>query len=317
MAYSQRPLRDQFDLTAMLTLVQQHPEEHLHVVDLPYRLCSWAFDVPENSALWHDADGRLLAWAVLQSPFWAFDYAAVPDAPFVLLETIFDWAERRMHALQGTSYARPMWFLSAFAGHRHEALFAQFGWASQANVGENSWTKVMFEQNFRIQDSAGAASSVSSAVEQLPLGFSVRPLAGENEVAAYVALHRAVFQSESMTEDWRRRTLAHPDYERDIDLVLVDGEGQLRQFSVSAGSRRRGPNQLPAGQIEPFGIREDLRRTGLGRALLVECLRRMQVLGVASVFVETDNYRDAAYQFYQALGFHVARDVLVYRRDSV
>jgi ribosomal protein S18 acetylase RimI-like enzyme len=53
----------------------------------------------------------------------------------------------------------------------------------------------------------------------------------------------------------------------------------------------------------------------MGRALLVECLRRMRTLGAHTIYVETDNYRDAAYHFYQSLGFQVAHDVLVYRRD--
>ena len=37
----------------------------------------------------------------------------------------------------------------------------------------------------------------------LPDGITIRPLAGESAVTAYVALHRAVFESESMTVEWR------------------------------------------------------------------------------------------------------------------
>jgi hypothetical protein len=33
------------------------------------------------------------------------------------------------------------------------------------------------------------------------------------------------------------------------------------------------------------------------------------------VFVETDKYRNAALELYQAVGFQVIRDVLVYRKD--
>jgi mycothiol synthase len=44
----------------------------------------------------------------------------------------------------------------------------------------------------------------------LPDGITIRPLAGESEVAAYVTLHRAAFESESMTAEWRAQTLRMP-----------------------------------------------------------------------------------------------------------
>ena len=69
------------DRARMLSLVQAHPAENIHVIDLPYRLCSWALDSPANVALWESEQGELLAWAVLQSPFWSLDYALHPAAP--------------------------------------------------------------------------------------------------------------------------------------------------------------------------------------------------------------------------------------------
>jgi uncharacterized protein YfaA (DUF2138 family) len=49
----------------MEALTREFHAENLHVVDLPYRLSSWALDDPENVRLWTDAEGRLLAWIVL------------------------------------------------------------------------------------------------------------------------------------------------------------------------------------------------------------------------------------------------------------
>ena len=62
---------------SMLALTQKTATENLHVVDLPYRLSSWAFDHPDNIRLWHDDGGKLVAWAVLQTPFWTVDYASL------------------------------------------------------------------------------------------------------------------------------------------------------------------------------------------------------------------------------------------------
>jgi hypothetical protein len=106
MALIQRNYRDPTDWVSMAALVQAQGD-HLHTTDLPYRLCSWAFDEPANCALWETADGLALAWAALQSPFWCIDYAIHPAAPPDTLQTILTWANQRVLAVQGTMYARP------------------------------------------------------------------------------------------------------------------------------------------------------------------------------------------------------------------
>ena len=35
----------------MKAVIDAQPSEHLHVVDLPYRLCSWAFDEPAKDVV--------------------------------------------------------------------------------------------------------------------------------------------------------------------------------------------------------------------------------------------------------------------------
>lgn len=73
-----RAFSGEADLRAVAALVHQFPADNLHVADLPYRLSSWAFDYPDNVGLWVDADGQMLAWAVLQTPFWTLDRACHP-----------------------------------------------------------------------------------------------------------------------------------------------------------------------------------------------------------------------------------------------
>jgi mycothiol synthase len=288
----------------MLAVVQAQPGDHLHLIDLPYRLCSWAFDERANCSLWQDASGQVLAWAVLQSPFWSIDYAIHPAAPAAVLQEVLSWADHRAEASRNTPFARPMWFINAFKSHHHEQVIEAFGFHSQADVGEGSWTKVLFGRDARQLPER----------RPLPNGFRIRPLNGTNEVDAYVALHRAVFQSESMTSAWRERTLHHPAYQPELDLVLVDAEERLAGFCIGWFTPR-GQDEQPGGQIEPMGIRANVRGRGLGKALLIECLHQLRSAGATSLFVETDNYRDAAFSHYQAVGFKVARDVIVYRKN--
>ncbi len=69
------------------------------------------------------------------------------------------------------------------------------------------------------------------------------------------------------------------------------------------------------GQIEPLGVHPDYQKLGLGRAVLLEGLRRLQSRGSVSMIVETDDYRDAAVALYQAAGFEVTHKILIYRKD--
>lgn len=232
------------DWPQISAVVHAQPGEHLHVVDLPYRLCSWAFDDPANCALWEDANGRVVAWAALQAPFWSIDYAMHPAAPPDTLHAILAWADQRARAVQGTRFARPAWFINGFAGHHHAQWLENAGFHSQANVGEDSWTKVLFQRDVAPPRTPGP----------LPEGFRIRPLNGHAEADTYVALHRVVFQSESMTTDWRQRTLTHPAYLPQLDLVATNAGDQLVGFCIGWFSRL-GPGGQPAGQpLTPPGL---------------------------------------------------------------
>lgn len=299
----QRTYQGEQDQQLMMALVQSTPSANLRINDLPYRLSSWALDDPDNVGLWTDDHGHLLAWAVLQTPFWTVDYALHADAPPSLHQDVLRWIDQRIVVVRGTPYARPVWFINVFDDqHQRMANLEAHGWADQAHAEVNPWSKVYMVRS----------STEPVADAPLPAGLTIRPLAGPSEVAAYVALHRAVFQSKSMTEAWRRRTLEQPAYRPDLDLVATTADGQLAAFCVCWFDPHGA-----TGQIEPLGVRADQRGHGLASAILSEGLRRLHALGAEVVVLETDNYRDAAFALYQSVGFEVKRTVLVYRKDDV
>jgi len=41
----------------------------------------------------------------------------------------------------------------------------------------------------------------------------------------------------------------------------------------------------------------------------------LRELGAEQIFVETDNYRNAALLVYESVGFRIEHEVLVYRKD--
>jgi mycothiol synthase len=300
----QRKFSGQVDMQAMAALVQAFPADHLHVVDQPYRFSSWAFDDPENVGLWVSPSGQLLAWAVMQTPFWTIDYAYYPDVDRDLRRRLWAWTDRRARKILDTPSGHPMWYVNVFADQADRIRdLEEAGFASQADIGEDSWSKVLMAR----------VAELPAGKHAVPAGFTIRSLSGETEVEAYVTLHQAAFESKNMTVDWRRRTLRRPEYVPDLDLVAVAPDGRLAAFCVCWLDR--DSEETASGQIEPLGVHAEFSRLGLGRAILSEGSRRLAKHGARRIYVETDNYRNAALALYESVGFRVIRDVLVYRKD--
>lgn len=290
-------------LSAITALARATAADNIHTIDLPYRLASWALDNPDNVRLW-ERDGRLAAWAILQTPFWTIDYALAPEAGPDLHREVLAWADARAAGLVGMDFGRPLWFVAVRRDQtgRIRDLEA-LGFANQEHAPEDPYSQVMLAR----------PASAPVPDEPLPPGFTIRPLAGAAEVEAYVALHRAVFESRNMTAGWRMRTLERPEYRPHLDLVAVAPDGTLAAFCITwlAPDYPGGP----AGQVEPLGVAEAYRSLGLGRAVLLEGLRRLYAAGVERVFVETDSFRDGAIRLYEGAGFERLYDILVFRKD--
>jgi len=210
----------------------------------------------------------------------------------------------RAQAGVSSALGRPMWFAYAFSDQSGVIdVLEAAGFESQA-AAARPWSMVLMRHD-------PAALAVPSA---LPAGFTLRPLRALSETAVYTALHRAVFNSDSMTEEWRRTVLEHPSYDAELDLVITAPDGQLAAFCVGWLSTA-GPDGRASGQIEPLGVDSRYRGCGLGRVIADECVRRMYAKRACDVYVETDSHRDAALGLYETVGFAVQRSIIVFRKD--
>jgi ribosomal protein S18 acetylase RimI-like enzyme len=289
----------------LIALAQRSPETHLHMLDLPYRLSSWALDDPANLAVWRSNE-QVTAWALLNTPFWTIDMAIQPGREQELLPKILFWADGRARLTANSEAGHECWFIVAFEDQPEIIRILQsHGYADQSDVGEDSWSKVWLKRP-------------AAACEPIPLpeGFSLRQLKGLDEAAAYVDLHRAAFESKNMTEAWRQRTIRHPHYRPELDLVVESPNGQLAAFCIAWVGCLGAGNSL-FGQIEPLGVGEAYRGLGLGKALLHAAVSRLQAMGAQAVYVETDRQRNPALNLYQSSEFALERNVLVFRKDFV
>ena len=303
MEISERAFSGDADLQPMAELVHKFPAENLHVVNLPYRFSSWSIDYPENTRLWTDKSGNLLAWAMLQVPFWTIDYAYNPEFHEPLHLQILRWADEQAHKIVGTPSGHPAWYVSVTTSQTDRIRdLEQMSFESQESVGENSWSQVLMKHSMQ-----------RPAEARLPENFQTRLLNGASEIEAYVNLHQSVFESKNVTVEWRSRTLEHPEYIPELDLVTVAPDGQLAAFCVCWIAK--GLNGEISGQIEPLGVHADFQKIGLGGAILLESLKRLNALGARRAYVQTDSHRNAAFRLYEGAGFQIKQTILMYRKD--
>jgi ribosomal protein S18 acetylase RimI-like enzyme len=299
MNITQHPFPGRSHLPHITNLIYQHGHHQAtEVADAPYRLASWSLDHPENVALWQDQTGRLLAYAAIQEPFLTLDYAIHPDArPHNLESQIVQWAINRSPAI----------------AHRQQRTFPLYLWVNGSedpiiplleSFGfiEDDWQKITYTRPLQ-------SDHASRITYHLPPGFTLRPLNGSAEVEAYVELHRAAFQTKNMTVEWRQRTLQMPQYRPDLDLVIAAPDGRLAAFCITW----LHPNGR-TGEIEPLGVHPDFQRLGLGRAIALAALHRLQTLGATQANVTTDGERDPARQLYESIGFQRQSLLLGYGR---
>jgi ribosomal protein S18 acetylase RimI-like enzyme len=148
----------------------------------------------------------------------------------------------------------------------------------------------------------------TGAPQVVPEGFQIRSLAGEEDIPARLAVHQAVFGG-VLEVDRYRRLMRLPTYRRDLDLVAVAPDGK---FLANCLFWMDEPNAL--GQIEPVGTHPDYRRRGLARALVVEGLRRLRVLGATTAYVRPEDPNPDLIGFYESCGFRTSRRDYIYYR---
>jgi ribosomal protein S18 acetylase RimI-like enzyme len=145
-------------------------------------------------------------------------------------------------------------------------------------------------------------------VPAVPDGLTIRSLRA-SEAGDYVTLHRAAFDTLNMTDDWRERTIKHRLYTPELDLVAEDAQGRLVAFCIGWIGEVKGER---IGQIEPLGVMPEFRKRGIGRAVLLENLRRMYERGVRRVLVDAESYNPASQHLYESVGFREVSRVVKY-----
>ena len=141
----------------------------------------------------------------------------------------------------------------------------------------------------------------------LPDGFRLQSLAEDNDLAKVNRVLWRGFNHEGPPPDdvipSRARAQQTPNYRPDLNVVAVAPDGSYASYAGIWFV----PENLVA-YVEPVATDPDYRRMGLGKAAVLETLRRAKGLGANIAWVGSDQ------EFYVDMGFEVmAHSTLWYR----
>lgn len=149
---------------------------------------------------------------------------------------------------------------------------------------------------------------------KLPVGFTIRPMGGEAEIEAYVALHRSAFGTGNMTVEYRRTIMSAPDYIPELDLVVVAPNGELAAFCVCQifpdDSPRGGG--VKEGWTDPIGTHPNYQRLGLAQALIIKGMHLLKERGIDTVILGTSSENIAMQRTAEKVGFRTVSNTLWY-----
>ena len=140
----------------------------------------------------------------------------------------------------------------------------------------------------------------------LPPGFSLRCALGEHEAEQLAALHRAAFGSDHMMVEYRLAIMRAPQYDAELDLVVIDPNGEMAAFCICG--LEEGQDQV--GYTDPIGTHPRYQKMGLGKAVVTAGFQALRNRGVKTVELGTSSENIAMQCLAESLGFKLVSERL-------
>lgn len=265
-----------------------------HVGDLIWGMYrSTLFDPRENIRLW-ERDRQLLGFAWFDAPNSVnMQISPALSGQGQLEAEMLEWAAERARDCQQGSQEPPTLSTWCMADDQwRDAFLAERGFA------RDSYEMLHFHYD------------LSGPIADTPLDqIVIRPVGGEHEYQERVDIHREVWQPSKVTLEAYRRLRAAPIYRPDLDLVAAQPDGHFASYCICWLD---SANQI--GEFEPVGTRPAFRGRGIGKAVIVEGLRRLRDAGARTAIVYTPRHNQPGQQLYLSAGFRIVSSEFMYVR---
>ena len=254
-----------------------------HYYDLNYRISSWSISDKENIAIFYKKNSdTALAILYLQIPFWSIDYFIRKDlSKEVIIDYIIPWITKRQEVIRSKYYSQMKFFFWYEENFKPKNLLFE-------ELLKNNWTFTHLRLDLDVWEDYEYDISKK---------FVIRSLRN-NEIEKYVDLHQQAFQTKNMNLEWRENILKSPQYLNEVDLVVEYSSDILVAFCVFWVN-----NSHKSASLEPMGVSEKFRGRYLGKAIIIEGLKRLQKLKIEKVFVTTETDNQGALALYNSVGF--------------
>ena len=262
---------------------------HWHIGDFWWKLYqNEVFDPARDLRLWEDPQGRLLALA------WFEEYDGVDWQLHPELERDASQRDRIQDEILGWGAAHP----ERRVGEDGPEL-----WTWALDEGDEERIAFLTGRGFKPDafHMLQMCCDLSRPKREAPLpdGWTVRHVGGEQEWEERVEAHREVWHPSRVTLAAYRCLRACAGYTPELDLIAVSPEADT--FGAYALVWHDPANRT--GEFEPVGTRPAYRRMGLGRAVIIEGLRRLRDRGCDAAVVYSVHDNEVSTKLYESAGF--------------
>jgi mycothiol synthase len=273
----------------------QYPTSGIHIGDLDWWVFYDTSGVPlqDKVCLWFESE-QLIAWTWSRVNRRDYDmfvhpaYRGTPQQEIIFTETVTTLStQMRQQPRQDDS---PL----EITGYVNEDEVAQIALLEQHGFQRHN-NLINLQMDLR--------GTLPAPV--LPEGFFFLEQVQPEHIEQRALAHRDAFQPHSkMTTEHYNAFRTAPGYDSTLDIAISKEDHTIVSFAMCW----LDPD-TKLGLFEPVGTRYEYHRRGLGKATLLEGLRRMQARGIETALVSCDADMPGNLTFYQNVGFQVCNRV--------
>jgi mycothiol synthase len=289
-----RPYAGEHDLLSMKDFLVAASADDLHGIYWHIGNLLWSRhfatgdDLRRDVRLWEDDAGALLGFAWFEGSG-SLDVQVHPrfHGRGVIEEQMLDWGARR---IAGSGRPADEWKLSV-----------------PAVEGDSRRIELLARHGFERDPSGLHMVLLRRSLERpvpgpaLPEGWAVRHVADEREFGERVEAHRDAWHPSGITRDKYELLRSLPGYLPELDIIAAVPDGTFASCCVCWLDPVNG-----RGLYEPVSTRPAFRRKGLGKAVMIEGLRRLKTLGAREAMVWTNAGNEPAIKLYESVGFRIS-----------
>ncbi|MFB8789799.1 MAG: GNAT family N-acetyltransferase [Potamolinea sp.] len=269
-------------------------------------------DKARDLRFWKDSTGKLIGFGQLLisqqkdeiSSYLYFDVHPTWHGEIIETE-ILQWSEQRMHEI-GKDCTLP---IKLHTCSRDDKILRRVLLERQGFTTERSFLTMACSLN---QDFCSSS---------LPSGFRLQQLSWEQNIEAWVELFNESFidhwNHQDLTVATARDEFKNQSYLPELNLIAVAPDGTFAAFCLGyinwEENARSGRKE---GWIKLLGTRQNFRKLGLGKAMLIAAIKQLKAMGIEQVKLGVDAQNlTSATRLYESVGFHPVNTWLSYFKD--